>query len=123
MRFDAALALLRRGRPLAAKAHSTAPGHRAWVAVYPLALELPETTALLKRLNVTLHPTVRAAYRLRLIEVDEALIDDERSITDEDVVSHEDLVVCDEAVLVNELRRLGIEQDALEQHYTAEYPL
>jgi hypothetical protein len=123
MNMNSALDLLRRGRPLAATVTPHRSGALAWAGVYPLDVSQPSTTAVLRRLGVTLSHKDRPVFRIRVIEVGEHLLHSSACIGEDDLHSRADVVVEGEEALLNELDRLGVARGSLELPYKVDYPI
>ena len=74
MLINAILQWLHEGRTLAGQLVATGADRTAWVGIYPLNLERPETASILRREGLAILPGTEVnLYRIRLFEVADAL--------------------------------------------------
>ena len=119
---DGSLQWLHEGGVLAGQLTAGEPGHTAWVGIYPLRLERPETRSLLARNGVAVLPGAEVrVYRIRRFEVADELR--ETFFGEEDLRRTQTFIVFGDDQLVAKLKELGIQLDALDSARLVNYPL
>jgi hypothetical protein len=119
---DGLLQWLHEGRVLAGQLTPTEPNHTAWVAIYPLAMNRPGTTEVLRREGIAVLPGVSVrAYRIRLFEIADRLR--ETSIGERDLTNARDVVVLGDDALFAKLAELGVPPGVLNTPRRVDYPL
>jgi hypothetical protein len=119
---DALLQWLHEGRILAGQLAATPPEHTAWVGIYPLSMERPDSRALLARhgIAILLGADVRA-YRVRVFEIADRIR--ETFFGDQDIQTKQDVVVFGDDALFTCLEELGVPLEILDSARRVDYPL
>lgn len=123
MTIDAVLALLHRGKSLAACCAAAQENRLGWVGVYPLNLSRRETAVVLQRSGIASLHGDAPIFRIRKFEVDRQLILDDVSIGEEDLANAADILAIGDDDLQSKLQALGTAIEALDLPFKSDYPI
>ena len=119
---DALLQWLHEGRILAGQLAATEPEHTAWVGIYPLSMDRPESRALLARNGILVLPGAGVrAYNIRLFEIADNIR--ETFFGEADMKAKQSVVVLGDDALFTRLQELGVPLDILDSPKRGDYPL
>ena len=121
-RSDALLQWLHEGRTLAGQLTPTKPGRTAWIGIYVLEPEHPETKPILRRHKLSILPGITTpVYRIRLFEIDDALR--ETWFAEPDMENKRDYIVIGDEALLAKLSELAVPLECLDSPWLVDYPL
>jgi hypothetical protein len=119
---DALLQWLHEGHVLAGQLPATQPGHTAWVGIYPLLMDRPDSRALLARNGIAVLPGADVrAYHVRLFEIADHLR--ETMFGEHDMQAKQSVVVVEDEALFTRFQQLGVPLGVLDSTRRVEYPL
>jgi hypothetical protein len=122
MTEETILYLLRRWTPLAVEIPASMQDRSAWIGVYPLNPEWPETRELLNQRGILMHAR-EPMYRVRRFEVERALIDADVWLCETDLRDKRDAIAIGDEDLRLKLAEYGVRLDQLLQHFKTDYPI
>lgn len=119
---EALLQWLHEGRILAGQLPTVTPDHTAWVGIYPLLVDRPETREMLEQEGLAILPGAGVrAYRIRLFEIADVLRNG--SFAERDLRRPRNVVVLGDNELLEKLKELDVPLDVLDSPRRADYPL
>lgn len=119
---DALLQWLHEGRILAGQLAATQPEHTAWVGIYPLSMDRPDSRALLAREGILVLPGAEVrAYHVSFFEVADDIR--ETFFAEGDMKAKRSVVVVGDEALFACLQELGVPLEILDSPRRVDYPL
>lgn len=115
--------LLHRGKQLAVVMPASTEGKLGWLGICPLDLNSRETVVTLRRFGLYALDRARPHYRIRVFEVNRALIEADRWLSEEDLENKHDMIAIGDEDLQLKLEELGVRLEQLEHPSNSDYPL
>jgi hypothetical protein len=123
MTINSTLNSLHRGQALAVSIPPSDSKYLAWIGVYPLDLARETTRELLRNHGQAVPlPNVKV-YRIRRIEVDRILIEQDASIAESELQNKSNCFVFGDDELAEKLTELGVQLEHLTLPYKSNYPI
>jgi hypothetical protein len=119
---EALLQWLHEGGILAGQLRAVHLEHTAWIGIYPLNADRPDTREALEREGLAILPGADVrAYRIRLFEIPDSLRD--AWFGEDDLERTQSVVVLGDDALLKKLQELRIPLEILDSPRRVDYPL